>query len=149
MPNGPFIRYFCHVADEGRFGDLSLTYFEALKKTGTPMRVLATNMARVEGTRWAEFFEDFSREVPKHYINMVCGDNGELVRLFTVGTKNVAITASYSGVPTDEEIVSLRLYDAVLCPTEQEAAIYKVLGIMAMHVEPDVKTLAALIRGFL
>ena len=138
-------------ATQNSFEDLSFAFFLALKGTGTPTRVLATNMADLgpPGSRWDRYGEDFTRSVPKQYINIICGDNGELVRLFTVGVPNIAITASWNGAPTDDEVTSLQLYDAVLCPSRDEAQVYQTLGVLAVHVEPHPAVLASLIRGFI
>jgi len=144
-----FLRYFCRVNDPGPFGTLSLAYYEALRATTIPIRVLATNLAslNVSESRWAP--EDLVRPVPKEYLNVVCGDNGELLRLHTIGTPNVAITASWNGIPTELELASLRLYDAVICPTPEETAIYLELGVdLAVHVEAEASILAHLLRGF-
>lgn len=103
-----FLRYFCHVADSGALGDLSFEYFVAFKRAGASIRVLAINLAYPTGERWHDYNDDFIRAVPDGYVNVVCGTPEELTRMFTVGTKNVAIVAD---PPGDD---SLKLYDVVL-----------------------------------
>jgi hypothetical protein len=152
---GAFLRLFCRVTPtEGQgnsFADLSFVYFKAFLETRAPIRVLSTNMADLgaSGSRWSEYSHVFVEPVPKLYINVVIGDNGELVRLYTVGTKNIAITASWAGAPKHDEIISLQLYDSVICPSEEESKVYRDLGIPAMYLEPVPEVLASLIRGFL
>jgi hypothetical protein len=150
VPDQPFLRFFCHVVQEDTpFGDLSFAYFTELRKTGIPIRVLACNPgAFLTGGRWDEFNEEFLRSVPKRFINVVCGDNGELVRLFTVDTTNIAITASYNGEPTSNEITALQRFDVVICPSPDEAHAYQELGIPAQCLRPDPAALADLLRSF-
>ena len=154
MSDQPFLRYFCHIlpeAPEGAppgFGDLSFAYFEALRGTGAPIRVLACNaQAHLQTGRWSSFDHEFIRSIPSSYINIICGDNGELVRLFTVGTANIAITASYNGEPTADEVATLKNFDAVICPTTAEVEIYRRLGVGANLVEASAAAMAPLLRG--
>jgi hypothetical protein len=151
-----FLRYFCHVApffvEDTTYGNLSFEYFRALKKTGTPMRVLPINMTDLgaPGSQWEPFVDEFSRAVPKQYLNIICGDNGELVRLYTVGTKNLAITATLKGAPDDDQIAALKQYDAVICPSEEDVQLFQDLGIdKTVHAAPEPTLLASLIRGLI
>ena len=148
--SSPFLRYFCHVGQNTPFGDLSFSYFAALRKTGIPIRVLACNPnAMISGGRWNEFNEEFLRSIPEQFINVVCGDNGELLRLYTVNVPNIAITATYNGEPSDNEITVLQRYDAVLCPNVDETVAYQMLGVKATYMDADPAHLADLLRGFL
>lgn len=120
-----FVRYFCRITPNADADDPNFVYFKAFKDTGAEVRVIAINMADFTGggSLWAPFSEDFTRTVPNRYINVICGSNADLARLFTVGTKNVAI-------PTEENF-ALKEFDAVL------------------HTPPNRRKLAALLRKFL
>lgn len=173
------IRYFCHVTLRDGLdpiADLGFSFYEELKESSVPIRVVATNMAdlamyyrvpcsrcvsgealrlqcdRCEGTgsvrhksRWGEFSEDFTREVGKSYVNIVCGDNGELTRLYTLGTTNIAILQKDAKAP----IPTLQQYDAVVVSDEDEARILQEEGVAAVCANPKEDTVNALVRKFL
>jgi len=103
-----FVRYFCRVTPATDASDPNFIYFKALKDAGAEVRVIAINLADFsgDGSLWAPFHEDFTRTVPDRYINVICGSNVDLARLFTVGTKNIAI-------PTEENF-AIKEFDAVL-----------------------------------
>lgn len=176
MSNGAFLRYFCHVtshANEGLYGDLGYVYFLALMDASFEIRVISINMAGlnarryacsvcegdgceackdqgyiVQQSRWEPFSNEFTRSVPKSYVNIICGDNGELARLYTLGVKNVAITSAKDGAPSAKEVIVLKEYDAVICPHESDAEVLRLLGIdSAMHVSPA--SIARFLKGFL
>jgi hypothetical protein len=142
-----FIRYFCHVGGPSKFAAMGFDYFVALQATGIPIRVIPINPADVSGSLWDDYTDELTREVPKEYVNIICGDNGDLVRLFTIGVKNVAITATFNQAPTHNEVAALKDYDAILCPSDDEAQILRLLDLLAVHVAPDAITLARLLRG--
>lgn len=101
----------------------------------------------VKSCRWEKFNEEFIRPIPKRYINVICGSNSELVRLFTVGVKNIAITGSFGKEPSDEELETLKLYNDVILPSQKETERYRSLGIEeAIHVAPDTATLSTLLK---
>jgi hypothetical protein len=101
-------------------------------------------------SRWEPFNEEFVRPVPKQYVNVICGTNGELVRLYTVGVKNIAITASFGKEPSDDELETLKLYDDVILPSQKETERYRSLGVEeAIHVSPDATTLSILLKDFI
>lgn len=163
---------------ESRLGDLGYEYFMAMMDASLQVRVIATNMAamhsrrsvcedcsnlddpnpdcpRCNGTgtilhpsRWAPFSEEFMRPVPKHYINVVCGSNGELARLFTLGAKNVAIASAREGAPSKNEVAALKEYNSVICPHESDAEVFRLTGVSsALHVAPS--SIASILKGFL
>lgn len=93
---------------------------------------------------WYELRDLFApRLVADNYVNVVCGAGSEIKKLFTVGTKNVAVTGLCYGSrglhdPKEEEIESLKLYQRVLCPTLGDVALYaKKYGITARCISPD------------
>lgn len=150
------IRYFCSVTaveNPGKdcFADIAFDYFVALRDSGFSVRVLP--MGKVDLTdsssRWYEHSYSFATPISKNYINVVCGDNGDLVKYFTVGVKNVAITAILKNPPTENETKALGQYDAVICPTEQDAGSLRHLGVLAMYVRPEADALSRLLRGFI
>ncbi len=111
-----FIRYFCHVTPkegkEGSLGDLGFSFFAAFAESGADIRVIPINISDfTAGSRWAEHGEAFTREVPKQYINVVCGNSDELKRMYTLGVKNIAIVDSFE---CDKEV--LDLYSFVFFP---------------------------------
>ena len=144
------IRYFCHVTPQPghAWGDLGFDYFSAIKSADLPIRVLAAmGVADVgdESSRWHENAACFATELPTVYANVICADNGELVRLFTVGVRNVAITTAVR-LPTKKEIRVLSDYDAILTPSQDDAAALKQLGLIATHVAPEPNTLRSVFQ---
>lgn len=161
---------------EGRNGDIGFEYFQSMKEAGYDIRVVAINMASLHPkrlvcevcgpkpvkkcefckgkgfishpSRWSPFNEEFIRAIPKQYVNVVCGDSSELTRLFTVGTKNVAIFSTKEGAPTNKEIMSLKEYDSVVCPREKDVKVLRLLGVeRVVHVTPS--KLTDVLRGTL
>jgi hypothetical protein len=93
---------------------------------------------------WHELRDCFyPRAVADRYLNVVCGVGNDIHKLYTVGTRNVALTGLLYGsqglhVPKEDEIASLKLYDAVLCPTQADVALYaKKYGVRAQFAPPD------------
>ena len=142
-----FIRYFCHIGGPSKFAAMGSDYFVALQATGILVRVIPINPANISGSLWDDYVPELTREVPKEYVNVICGGNDDLERLFTIGVKNVAITAALNGALSEKEVMVLNDYDAILCPTEDEAQTLRLLDLLAVRVAPDSITLTRLIRG--
>lgn len=144
MTAGAFLRYFCPMDSIG------LSYHEAFKAAGWPVRVLPTCMMEMSmSAAWAAHGDDLVRPVPSdHYLNVVAGTNGELVRLFTVGVPNIAIAYSTSS-PSAHEVGALRDYQLVICPTEEGVAMFAERGIIGRFVEPKASLIAPLLRAML
>jgi hypothetical protein len=152
------IRYFCSVADTGVWGTTGYAYFDALRQIGRPIRVIPIEMVLrqlphvdVGVGRWAAWSGAFTTEVSEPFINVVCGDDGPLGRLYTVGglIKNVAITMVLSKEPTSYEVSSLVHYDSVIAVTIEDAAALGARGVPAVCVPPEPDALGRLLKGLL
>jgi 3-deoxy-D-manno-octulosonic-acid transferase len=136
------IRYLCHVTDSSAGGstyaDLSFVYFEALWKTEIPIRVLPVNgmVSFGEHSRWAKYSGAFIRPMLDEYTNVVVGSCRDLVRLYTIGAKNVAITASWNNELSSADMRMLMFYDKIICSSEEEAGVLKAVGIEAGYAPP-------------
>ncbi len=62
--------------------------------------------------------------------------------LYTVGVPNIAITLPRPKPPEDHEVRALAQYDAILCPTDADAASLRHLGLVAFNVPPEPGQLA-------
>jgi hypothetical protein len=150
------IRYFCSVADTGIWGTTGYAYFDALRQIGRPIRVIPIEMVLrqrphvdVGVGRWSAWPEVFTTEVNEPFFNVVCGDDGPLGRLYTVGglIKNVAITASSLVLSTRPS--SLVHYDSVIAVTIEDAALLGARGVPAVCVPPEPDALGRLLKGLL
>lgn len=140
--NGAFARYFCSVTAPGdKYGDLGFDYYEAIKGSGFPTRVLPVGGSDIGAGRWAEYSDAFVREVPRHYLNVVCGPIDILTRVFTIGVPNVAIV-TYE----DAEPGGILDYDLVICPTFQGAQQLAEHGVSAIWAKPEHDVVGPLLR---
>lgn len=146
----PFISYWCFRG---------WRYLRAIVDAGVEVCALQSiPQAGVdlgnELSPWFELRECFGRPVAENYVNVVCGGNGDVHRLFTVGVINIAITGVYSGAgyhaPKADEIASLKRYDAVYCPTARDAIQLKSdAGIHALWIDPaKPATIGPLLRRY-
>lgn len=69
--------------------------------------------------------------------------------LYTVGVPNIAITLPKPKPPEDHEVRALAQYDAILCPTDADAAALRHLGLVAFHVPPEPGQLARIVSWLL
>jgi len=65
--------------------------------------------------------------------------------LFTVGVPNIAVTMPKPKLPDEKETSVLRRYDAVLCPTVEDANALRQLGIIAFQMPPEPTLLARVV----
>lgn len=151
------LRYFCAVTPPGNFwGDLGHDYFLALRQL-YPVRVVPSQMALgqpgfdVATGRWAAYPDAFMTSLVDSngravsFANVVCGDDGPLGRLYTVGVCNVAITAVRSDRPTPYEVGALAHYSLVVCPTVEDVARLGDQGVPAARALPDPAALSRLL----
>ena len=148
-----FIRYFCKVQPDSpsdSFGALGFEYFKAIKAADIPVRVLATNVADFSAGsgRWAPYNESLVRAIPDMFINVVCGGDDEVIRLFTIGAPNIAIVALYDGAPGEKALKYLRDYNLVICPREDDAMALHLLGVTTSHQGPDPDVLRSIFEEF-
>lgn len=141
-----FLRYFCKVTAEP--ADLGFRYFKELYELDISMRVLPTNVADFTGglEQWAPYTEEFVRPVPNWFINIICGEGDDIVRLFTAGVPNVAITHASN---EDRVLRALFDYNVVICPTDEDVKQLRSFFIAANAAPPDTDTVAPLIEGLL
>lgn len=153
----PALRYFCQVTpkkSKGKrtFADMGFSYFEAFQAAGFPIRVIESRRSKRivdfgdPKSRWHPYANYFTTELPSSYVNVICGSNGELVGLFTIGVKNVAITAPFAGLPTVKEAIALSDYDAVICPTKEDAIELSMANVVVREVWPLDDLVERLIR---
>jgi hypothetical protein len=154
----PTIRYFCSMSPPGDFwGDLGYGYFLALRQLAL-IRVVPLQTALrqpgygVAAGRWATYPEAFTTSLTDPdtgklvpFVNVVCGDDGPLGHLYTVGVTNVAITAVRSVRPTPYEVSSLVHYSVVIVPTAEDAAMLGREGIPAACAPPEPDALSRLL----
>lgn len=154
------IRFFCRALPPGYTGpvaywrDRALEYLPALRDTGYGVRALTMVSGGIDlgdlKSPWYQFREFFSGPVAERYVNVVCGDNGEVQKYFTVGVPNVAITGMHPTRTNASEVQTLRLYDEVFCPSNEDAAALRGLGVeRATFMPPDAEQLRAALRRFL
>jgi hypothetical protein len=94
-----------------------------------------------EFSRWAKYSGAFIRPMLDEYTNVVVGNCRDLARLYTVGAKNVAITASWGNELSSVNMRMLMLYDKIICSSEEEANVFKTAGVDAHYVSPAQRTL--------
>lgn len=68
---------------------------------------------------------------------------------FTDGLRNIAITGTRPTTPNETELATLKRYDAVVTPTEDEAAFLSEAGVRAQCYTPRQLANDALALGFL
>lgn len=145
------VRYFCEVSARSTpWADMGYAYFRAIAQAGHGVRVLPIGAARPGDavSRWSAHADSFMTPVPKEFLNVVCGDNGALAKYFTVGVKNMAITATIGrSKASDYDVTALALYDAVVCSTIEDAALLGARLIPAICVPPEADAIGRLLKG--
>jgi hypothetical protein len=118
------IRYFAHATDEGDLSALGFAYCDALVGAGHTVRVIAVELADLwdehngkPAARWTKHRTLFAVPVIAPYVNVVCAAEYHWNRLYTVGVRNVLITASR---PTP----AARHYEHVIVPTPEAAKVW-------------------------
>lgn len=153
------IRYFCPITHSTgewtTYGDIAFGYFKAFLDADFQVRVLGCQGGDFDqtginlsdpGSRWQPYSKNFIWPISSRYTNVVCAENGELVRLYTVGVKNVAITAVLPNLPNEKEVEVLGKYDLVICPFKEDVWPLRRLGVDIFHVDPDASELDRFIR---
>jgi hypothetical protein len=117
----PTIRFFCS-ADASALGLLALTYTDAMVSVGFPVRLVARHAAALhtlaqgdkKGVGWVRHRGLFLTPIDgKIYTNVVCGDPIDHRRLYTVGVKNVLLTA-YPPPPDAEDLRAAIQYQTII-----------------------------------
>jgi hypothetical protein len=116
------------------WADQGLAYLTALDDVGVQLCAVTSVRGGTDlgdpRSPWQPLAHLFVRELhAKHYVNIVCGDNGDVHHLYTIGIPNIAITGISPRHPTPSELVSISKFDEVLCPTETDAAALRQAGI--------------------
>ncbi len=159
------LRYFCTVAARpGTWADLGFEYYLALRQLaptrvvpvgilGRGTEILSRPVAIVGGAeivgRWEPHAAAFAVPVETGFINVVCGDGGALTHHYTVDVWNVAITAVMIGAPTAAQVVSLRRYDLVLCPTQEDVDALRDREVQALLTPADPDALGRAMKGMI
>lgn len=141
------VRLFVRALPRNVFGaarywaDQGLAYATALETLGLPFCAVTSVRSGTDlgdpRSPWYHLAPHFVAEVhQKSYVNVVCGDNGDVHGLYTVSVPNVAITGVQPRHPTEAELASLRLYDTVFCPTTDDMLSLRALGVKAFHATP-------------
>ena len=136
-------RYLCPVtpkeSDPITMADIAFFYMRAFVSLKRPLRLIPSQRAVTlndPDSRWYQFGQHFVVPIDADFINVVCGDGDDLMRLFTLGVNNVAITAIF-GDPNDVDVVVLKQYNIVLCPFLKDVVYLKELGVNVRHVQPE------------
>lgn len=152
------VRYHC-LAVPGDAPTLGFDVLAALRRAGISVRALSIGPAFLAWPPWNEHLEVFQAELAPRFVNVVCAppglwlgspmraseDHGKkseilasdriyrpptaLTGLHTVGVPNVAVTMPKPRPPDDHELVALRLYDRILCPSTDGTAELRALGL--------------------
>lgn len=135
------------------WSDQGYAYLRALAQAQVPLCAATTYRGGTDlgdaKSYWYELARCFSQPVATRYVNVVCGDNGDVHHLYTVGVPNIAITGVNPRHPTTDELVSLSHYDEVFCPTEDDAAALRRLGITkAAYVPPTADRYVTTVRRY-
>jgi len=152
---------------------LAFPYLEAVDKTGLGVRVMPIGVVPFGMHPWDKVPHVFMTALKMRFINVVCippgvalgatistaqfgnsqGGDGvayepamAIPGLYTVGVPNVAILEG-TNIMVDKEIESLKVYDAVICPTGEGAQKLVSHGIKAVQIGPDPTLLARLFSG--
>jgi hypothetical protein len=140
VPPAVHVRFFLRALPRSVQGpsaywsDQGHAYLQALHVAGVPLCAATTvrggtDLGDPRG-KWHDLAQLFVAPLhAKHYVNIVCGDNGDVHKLYTIGIPNIAITGITPRHPSTAELASLSKFDEVLCPTEDDAAALRQLGV--------------------
>lgn len=96
----PFVvRYFCCASSSSDLGKLSLAYADAIASLGLPLRIVSVNPADLAelvhgNSRWKRHALNFLTPIGNSFVNVVCGTPWDWKRHYTIGVRNVLVTAS-------------------------------------------------------
>lgn len=153
---------------------LGFSYLKACLDTGLGVRVMPIGMVRFDIEPWCRVPHAFMPSLKADYINVVCAPPGipmgaavsatqfgneqakqegavyepptALSGLFTVGVANIAILTG-KGEISPKELEALKLYESVVCPTEEGAEELAAQGVRAVSIPPESDQLSELFSG--
>lgn len=150
------VRYACVMRSLDKEG-VGVPYLRALDGSGVGVHVLPVGAIQFTVPPWDEFQHLFVTSLQDRFINVVCCPPGcplpgrylptekppsAISGFFTVGVINVAICGP--GDYSTEEVEKLKLYNRVICPTEDVTKALEKRGVLARTIPPDPKKLSSL-----
>lgn len=174
MENEALIRYACLTSPGMDTEGLAFPYLKALDETRLGVRVMPVGMVAMWLEPWNQLPHVFMSALKMRFINVVCVPPGvslgmpisvaqfgngsgtqegavykpdmAISGLYTVGIPNVAVLAG-TGALEHKEVESLKIYDAVVCPTTEGSAALEAQGIKAVTIPPEPGKLSRLFSG--
>jgi hypothetical protein len=151
----PIVRYFCHTDEEGAAADLSIAYVRAFLTLGLRVRLLSGSGQVELGTdrdgkpagRWAAYRELFMTPMTSPFVNVVCGDQKAAGRFYTVGVRNILITAD--GPADAKHVAVVQQYQGLLVPTTDLGTAWRLAGGHPLVVTLEDLALASRLRQVL
>lgn len=147
------LRFFCPT-DVSPLGQVALGFVDALLELGMPVRLIANRSAQMQAASpWRRHQSLLLTPLESSYVNVVCGQPSDWLRLHTVNVRNVLIAGELAPGPdqvagalairatrsdgTREEHTSngpwsavtvSRWYDQVVVPTDEISASWRAIG---------------------
>lgn len=120
----PFIRLIGAVTEAGiSWGDSTFLFYKGLREHGFPIRVVANGACHLGLGRWSPHPQDFFRQVPDTFLNVLCAPVNDVAIGLTVGigVKNIAITRMPEVGLKKDEVAIVDACDLVVVPPEDVA----------------------------